>query len=100
MEQYNDLKDDAMRLGSAFQKVNFLRDLKADLDTLERSYFPNTDLHDLSEEDKARLIEEIKEDFDAGLRGIQRLPIEAKLRSLYRLHVLPKIAYSIRTHPF
>ncbi|QJP34609.1 phytoene/squalene synthase family protein [Nonlabens sp. Ci31] len=79
MEQYNDLKDDAMRLGSAFQKVNFLRDLKADLDTLERSYFPNTDLHDLSEEDKARLIEEIKEDFDAGLRGIQRLPIEAKL---------------------
>ncbi|WP_124980006.1 phytoene/squalene synthase family protein [Nonlabens xiamenensis] len=77
--KYQDLKDDAMRLGSAFQKVNFLRDLKADLDMLERSYFPNTDLHDLSEEDKARLIEEIKEDFDAGLRGIKRLPIEAKL---------------------
>ncbi len=79
MEKYNDLKDDAMRLGSAFQKVNFLRDLKADLETLERSYFPNTDLHDLSEEDKARLIDEIKDDFDAGLRGIKRLPIEAKL---------------------
>jgi phytoene synthase len=79
IEQYNDLKEDAMRLGSAFQKVNFLRDLKADLDTLERSYFPNTDLHDLSEEDKARLIKEIKEDFDAGLRGIKRLPMEAKL---------------------
>jgi phytoene synthase len=79
IEQYNDLKEDAMRLGSAFQKVNFLRDLKADLDTLERSYFPNTDLHDLSEEDKARLITEIKEDFDAGLRGIKRLPMEAKL---------------------
>ncbi|WP_292889176.1 phytoene/squalene synthase family protein [Nonlabens sp.] len=78
-ELYDDLKEDAMRLGSAFQKVNFLRDLKADLDTLERSYFPNTDLHDLSEADKNRLIEEIKEDFDAGLRGIQRLPIEAKL---------------------
>lgn len=79
MDKYNDLKEDAMRLGSAFQKVNFLRDLKADLETLERSYFPNTDLHDLSEEDKARLIEEIKDDFDAGLRGIKRLPIEAKL---------------------
>jgi phytoene synthase len=79
IEQYNDLKEDAMRLGSAFQKVNFLRDIKADLDTLERSYFPNTDLHDLSEEDKARLITEIKEDFDAGLRGIKRLPMEAKL---------------------
>jgi phytoene/squalene synthetase len=79
IEQYNKLKEDAMRLGSAFQKVNFLRDLKADLDTLERSYFPNTDLHDLSEEDKARLITEIKEDFDAGLRGIKLLPMEAKL---------------------
>jgi phytoene synthase len=79
MRKYNDLKEDAMRLGSAFQKVNFLRDLKADLENLERSYFPNTDLHDLSEEDKARLIQEIKEDFDAGLKGIQRLPIEAKL---------------------
>lgn len=78
-QQYDDLKEDAMRLGSAFQKVNFLRDLKADLDMLERSYFPNTDLHDLSEEDKSRLIAEIKDDFDAGLRGIKRLPIEAKL---------------------
>jgi phytoene/squalene synthetase len=78
-QQYDDLKEDAMRLGSAFQKVNFLRDLKADLDMLERSYFPNTDLHDLSEEDKSRLIAEIKHDFDAGLRGIKRLPIEAKL---------------------
>jgi phytoene synthase len=78
-EKYDDLREDAMRLGSAFQKVNFLRDLKADLDKLERSYFPNTDLHDLSEKDKARLIEEIKQDFDAGLRGIKRLPMEAKL---------------------
>lgn len=79
LDKYNDLKDDAMRLGSAFQKVNFLRDLKADLDVLERSYFPNTDLQNLSEDDKARLIKEIKEDFDAGLKGIQRLPVEAKL---------------------
>lgn len=78
-QKYDDLKDDAMRLGSAFQKVNFLRDLKADLEMLERSYFPNTNLHDLNEEDKARLIAEIQDDFDAGLRGIKRLPIEAKL---------------------
>ncbi|ARN76565.1 phytoene synthase [Nonlabens spongiae] len=78
-QKYDDLKDDAMRLGSAFQKVNFLRDLKADLEMLERSYFPNTNLHDLNEEDKARLIAEIKDDFNAGLRGIKRLPIEAKL---------------------
>lgn len=79
LEKYDDLKEDAMRLGSAFQKVNFLRDLKADLDLLERSYFPNTNLQDLTEEDKARLIAEIKEDFDAGLKGIKRLPVDAKL---------------------
>jgi phytoene/squalene synthetase len=78
-EQYEDLKADAMRLGSAFQKVNFLRDLKEDLDMLERSYFPNTDLHDLSEDDKSKLIAEIEDDFDAGLKGIKRLPLEAKL---------------------
>lgn len=78
-DAYEALKDDAMRLGSAFQKVNFLRDLKQDLDFLDRSYFPNTDLNDLTETDKARLIQEIKEDFDAGLRGIQKLPVEAKL---------------------
>jgi phytoene/squalene synthetase len=77
--KYLSLKEDAMRLGSAFQKVNFLRDLKADLDYLDRSYFPNTNLKNLSEEDKTRLIKEIKEDFDAGLRGIKRLPVEAKL---------------------
>lgn len=78
-KKYLALKDDAMKLGSAFQKVNFLRDLKADLDFLDRSYFPNTNLQNLSEEDKARLIAEIKKDFDAGLRGIKRLPVEAKL---------------------
>ena len=42
-EKYNNLKDSAMRLGSAFQKVNFLRDLKADFEDLSRTYFPNTD---------------------------------------------------------
>ena len=43
-DKYNELKDAAMRLGSAFQKVNFLRDLKADYEDLNRSYFPNVDL--------------------------------------------------------
>jgi phytoene/squalene synthetase len=79
MEKFESLKDDAMRLGSAFQKVNFLRDLKADLEHLERSYFPHCDLHNLTEEDKQMLIQEIEDDFDAGLRGIKRLPVEAKL---------------------
>ena len=48
-EKYNEFKDSAMRLGSAFQKVNFLRDLKADFEELSRTYFPNTDLNHLDE---------------------------------------------------
>ncbi len=76
---YDDLKDDAMRLGSAFQKVNFLRDLKADSEDLERSYFPNADLSRLDENTKYAIISEIDADFQAGLRGIGNLPVEAKL---------------------
>ena len=77
-EKYNALKDTAMSLGSAFQKVNFLRDLKADYDELERTYFPNTDLNNLDERSKQDIIEDIEKDFAKGLKGIKQLPIEAK----------------------
>ena len=77
-EKYNELKDSAMRLGSAFQKVNFLRDLKADYEDLSRTYFPNTDLSRLDEASKQQIINEIQADFDAGFEGIQKLPLEAK----------------------
>jgi phytoene synthase len=76
--KYEELKSSAMRLGSAFQKVNFLRDLKADFEDLSRTYFPNTDLSKLDENDKQKIIAEIEADFDAGFVGIQKLPIEAK----------------------
>ena len=72
------LKDAAMRLGSAFQKVNFLRDLKADYEELNRTYFPNTDLSKLDEVSKLKIIEEIEADFKAGYEGLIHLPIEAK----------------------
>ncbi|WGD34100.1 phytoene/squalene synthase family protein [Olleya sp. YS] len=75
---YEDLKGTAMSLGSAFQKVNFLRDLKADHDLLDRTYFPNTDLCNLTEEDKLFIIKDIENDFNNGLIGIKKLPIEAK----------------------
>jgi phytoene/squalene synthetase len=78
LEQYNQLKESAMSLGSAFQKVNFLRDLKADYEDLSRTYFPNTDLNQLDEESKLAIIKEIEEDFANGYLGIQQLPIEAK----------------------
>ena len=77
-EKFNALKDTAMSLGSAFQKVNFLRDLKADFDSLERTYFPNTDLNNLDEVSKQEIITDIESDFENGLYGIKKLPIEAK----------------------
>lgn len=76
--KYNELEQSAMRLGSAFQKVNFLRDLKADYEDLSRTYFPNTDLSRLDETSKNEIIKEIEADFEAGYQGIVKLPIEAK----------------------
>lgn len=76
--QYEKLKESAMALGSAFQKVNFLRDLKADYEVLERTYFPDTNLLELDEESKYRIIEEINADFAKGYEGIQELPVECK----------------------
>ena len=76
--KYEELKNAAMRLGSAFQKVNFLRDLKADFEDLNRTYFPNTDLNKLDEVSKLKIVEEIEADFKAGYEGIVNLPLEAK----------------------
>ena len=77
-KKYDLLKASAMALGSAFQKVNFLRDLKTDHDELNRTYFPNTDLNNLDEIAKQHIIDDIENDFAEGLRGIKMLPIEAK----------------------
>jgi phytoene synthase len=77
-QKYQALKPAAMALGSAFQKVNFLRDLNADFDLLNRSYFPGTDLNEFNEASKARIIEEIEADFKKALPGIFNLPSEAK----------------------
>ena len=76
--KFETLKVSAMRLGSAFQKVNFLRDLKADFEDLNRTYFPNTDLSKLDEISKLKIIEEIEADFKAGYDGLIHLPMEAK----------------------
>ncbi len=76
---YESLKDSAMRLGSAFQKVNFLRDIKNDLNVLNRSYFPHVDLKNLDEKSKEEIIKDIQEDFQAAQAGITQLPFVAKL---------------------
>ena len=77
-EAYNNLKESAMALGSAFQKVNFLRDVKADFEELNRSYFPNTNLTELDEASKKIIVNEISADFQLGYEGILKLPMEAK----------------------
>ncbi|MES2574914.1 MAG: phytoene/squalene synthase family protein [Bacteroidota bacterium] len=77
-ERYNELKMEAMRLGSAFQKVNFLRDLKDDNLVLNRNYFPGVDLNSFDENSKAMIIKEIEEDFRVAYQGIKKLPLEAK----------------------
>ncbi len=77
-EQYEALKPAAMALGSAFQKVNFLRDLKADFQQLDRSYFPQVDFNEFDEASKKRIIAEIEADFAKARTGIFQLPEGAR----------------------
>ena len=77
-EKYNELREPAMRLGSAFQKVNFLRDLKDDMELLNRSYFPDVNMVELNVASKQKIIKEIHHDFEAAYIGILGLPNEAK----------------------
>ena len=76
--KYDELKDAAMRLGSAFQKVNFLRDLKDDNLLLSRNYFPDFDLNSFDENAKKKIIAEIEDDFKVAHQGILKLPKEAQ----------------------
>ncbi len=78
-EKFNELKGKAMKLGSAFQKVNFLRDLKDDFERLGRSYFPNVKTGEFTEETKQEIIADIENDFKEALKGILKLPVEGKL---------------------
>lgn len=77
-QKYDELKEAAMALGSAFQKVNFLRDLKADFEDLNRTYFPHVNLAELDERSKNRIVEEIRNDFKKGHIGIAKLPNDSK----------------------
>jgi phytoene/squalene synthetase len=98
-KKYNELKGAAMKLGSAFQKVNFLRDLKEDFENLDRSYFPNTDLESLDEFSKNKIIEEIENDFREGYIGIQKLPIEGKLGVFTAYRYYKQLLVKIKNTP-
>ena len=77
-KNYKELEPFAMKLGAAFQKVNFLRDIKADYQTLERSYFPNVDMKQFTSQAKSRIENEIDMDFKMALIGIKKLPPSSK----------------------
>ncbi|HLD54543.1 MAG TPA: phytoene/squalene synthase family protein [Sediminibacterium sp.] len=75
---YEHLKPYACSLGSAFQKVNFLRDLKADFEGLDRMYFPGCDFSNFTQADKLKIEEDIQRDFDHAYEGILQLPLKAR----------------------
>jgi phytoene synthase len=97
--KYEALKQTAMALGSAFQKVNFLRDLKADHDELNRTYFPNTDLDNLDENSKKAIIDDIEKDFNEGLSGIKQLPLEAKFGVFMAYRYYNQLLKKLKTTP-
>ncbi|WP_432326864.1 phytoene/squalene synthase family protein [Mucilaginibacter sp. P25] len=81
-DSYETLKPGAMRLGAAFQKINFLRDIGADYLQLNRSYFPGIDLKHFSETDKRNIEQEIEQDFNEALKDIRKLPKSSR-RGVY-----------------
>lgn len=78
-EKYTQLKPFAMKLGSAFQKVNFLRDLKDDYSTLGRTYFPEIDIANFNNTVKSEIEKDIEIDFNLGFEGIKLLPVKTRL---------------------
>jgi phytoene/squalene synthetase len=97
-EQYERLLPHARSLGAAFQKVNFLRDLKSDVDDRGRVYFPGVDFNAFSENDKNQIIADIKKDFSHAFEGIKKLPVGCRLgvytAYIYYLKLLEKIQRS------
>lgn len=90
-EQYDDMKKEARALGAAFQKVNFLRDFKADANGLSRIYFPDCDFRNFTESQKEEIEVDINQDFQAAYRGILKLPAKAR----FGVYVAYKYYYSL-----
>lgn len=78
-QMYQQLKPSAMKLGSAFQKINFLRDLRIDYQELGRIYFPHLDMRQFSESQKRTIEKEIEDELNNALQGIKQLPESSRL---------------------
>ncbi|MEY4874877.1 MAG: hypothetical protein RL708_26 [Bacteroidota bacterium] len=90
-EKYNQLENSARALGAAFQKINFLRDVKDDFGQLNRTYFPNVNFDYLDDEAKQKIVDDIEIDFKNGLKGIGNLPIGSR----FGVYVAYKYYYSL-----
>lgn len=90
-DQYEKLKQPAQALGAAFQKVNFLRDIKADFIGLSRIYFPGCDFLNFTHKDKQQIQDDIELDFKKAYKGILHLPMKAK----FGVYVAYKYYYSL-----
>jgi phytoene/squalene synthetase len=88
---YENLKGGARSLGAAFQKVNFLRDMKADFNDLSRIYFPECNFHAFTEAQKRSIEQDIEADFNAAYQSILQLPIKAR----FGVYVAYKYYYSL-----
>jgi phytoene/squalene synthetase len=93
--QYNHLVQFARSLGAAFQKVNFLRDIRSDVDERGRVYFPGVDFNHFTDADKYEIIQDVKKDFSHAYKGIVQLPVGCRLgvytAYIYYLKLLEKI---------
>lgn len=88
---YQKLQEPARALGAAFQKVNFLRDIKADFNDLSRLYFPGCNFHNFTATDKQQIEDDIEQDFRAAYLGILNLPLKAR----FGVYVAYKYYYSL-----
>ncbi len=100
---YQELRPNAMKLGSAFQKINFLRDLRADYMGMGRTYFPNlNDMTEFNEENKKAIEADIEEDFRMGYEGIKKLPRSSRfgvyLAYVYYYSLFNKIKRTPSSH--
>lgn len=97
-EEYEHLKPYAMKLGSAFQKINFLRDLKSDYYGLGRTYFPGIDLNEFNSTIKKEIEKDIEIDFKLGYEGIMKLPKKVALGFIWPIFTIINYLERLNQH--
>tara|TARA_B100001540_G_scaffold77194_1_gene69592 strand:- start:1033 stop:1869 length:837 start_codon:yes stop_codon:yes gene_type:complete len=95
-EKYDELKDSAKKLGSAFQKVNFLRDLEFDNNELGRTYFPNVDFSNITNRQKDEIIKDISSDFNDSLIGLKKLDRDSFLGVYVAFRYYKELLFKIK----